>query len=220
MRGGAGRGPAKRPGRLSASTPEPPPGSAQTVARSVGDADRWDGDGTGAGRAGERRGPEGTCAVPDRPGSPPEAINKPSSARRSRRCLQRRPPPGLREHRSVYKSALEQTRDGCEKRFRSIKFLPVTRCQNIPSRPRPGWGRVPEPAGGAAPPPRRGEECGSPGAPPISCLQPFVWEEGSSRETKRRRARREERAALLRGSRAPAELGKLARATAFPFQRK
>lgn len=40
----------------------------------------------------------------------------------------------------MYKSALEQTQAGCEKRFRSIKFLPLKRCQNIPHRPFPPAG--------------------------------------------------------------------------------
>lgn len=155
---------------------------------------------------------------PGRPGSRPDAINKPSPARHRRVHASSAAPRAVEggsceaSADSVYTSAREQTQAGCEKHFRSIKFLPLTRCQNSPGR---GY---PEPAGRAAPPPRHADSRGSPRARPISCQ--FVWEEGSRGETKRQRARRGERAALPRGNRAPAEARKLARPTALSFQRK
>lgn len=100
---------------------------------------------------------------------------------------------------------------GCEKRFRSIKFLPLMRCQNIPHRPLPGWGA---PGGWGFPAPPAQERVQFPAYSHSSGRR------GSHGETKRQRARRGSRVALPRGSRAPAEQGKLAQPTAFTSLRK
>lgn len=107
-----------------------------------------------------------------------------------------------REHGSVYKSALEQTQAGCEKRFRSIKFPPLTRCQNIPQGPRPG-----RPRGAPSPPRRRARlpRSASNFLPTAICLGG-----GSRGETKRRRPGGERRPCHAEAARPPAEPGKLA----------
>lgn len=175
MRVGAGVGPA---GRLAISPPPPlnhrralfrvwcgdwgrqtPPPPGQRWPRGWGD------EGKGSGR-------RELAQSPGCPGSWPDAVNKPSPARHSPVRASSAAPravgggSGEASADSVYKSALEPTQAGCEKHFRSIQFLPLTRCQNIPRRSRPGWGH-PEPTGRAAPPPRRADEGRSPRARPI-----------------------------------------------------
>lgn len=179
----------------------------------------------GAGKDGKGR--RELVQAPRRPGYGPEAINKPIPARHSRVSASSAAPraDGGGNSRAstdcIYKSVLEQTQAGCEKHFRSIKFLPLTRCQNIPRRrAHPGWGH-PEPAGRATPPPRRPDdrqlpESASSFLPTAICLgggEPRR-DKGAARQTGGSGE------ALPRGSRAPAEAGKLARPTAFPFQRK
>lgn len=170
--------------------------------------------------------------APGRPGSGPEAINKLRPARHSRvrassaaAALRADGGGSGASTDSVYKSALEQQARGvCEKQFRSIKFLPLTRCQNIPRgpHPRPGSrGGAPgsgRPRGAPSPPPGRVRlpESASNFLPTAICL-------GGGEPRRDKEAARQaggSGAALPRGSRAPAEAGKLARPTAFPFQRK
>lgn len=88
-----------------------------------------------------------------------------------------------------------------------------------PPPPRLALGGHPDPGGRAAPPPRRPDERGSLRARLISCQQPFGRRGAAERQRGSAPGGRE-RGGLPRGSRAPAEAGKLARPTAFPFQRK
>lgn len=226
MRGGAGRGPAGRPGHLSASNPKPPAGSVQSLVRGSGKAEpplgrRWP---RGWGDEGKGSGRRELAQSPGCPGSWPDAVNKPSPARHSPVRASSAAPravgggSGEASADSVYKSALEPTQAGCEKHFRSIQFLPLTRCQNIPRRSRPGWGH-PEPTGRAAPPPRRADEGRSPRARPIPANSHSSGRRGAPERQRGSAPGEGERAALPRRSRAPAEAGKLARPTAFSFQR-